>query len=135
VKQYLHSLPADNLASLMMVRGCSLKSNTEKYRAAIIGEQLMAAYVIFTREKTVAPAELELYRQKAPVAEKGHQITPIAFYGNFEVLEGAEIEGAGTLSFPSMEEARAWYRSAAYQQARAHRRLGSDYRILIVEGV
>jgi uncharacterized protein (DUF1330 family) len=95
----------------------------------------MAAYVVFTRERTIDPAELELYRQKAPAAQEGHQLTPIAFYGTFEVFEGAEIEGAGILGFPSMEEARAWYKSPAYQRALKHRRLGSDYRVFIVEGI
>ena len=106
-----------------------------RFLNATLGEHLMAAYVVFTRERIIDPAEIELYRQKAPAAQEGHQLTPIAFYGNFEVLEGAAIEGAGILSFPSMEEARAWYRSPAYQEALKHRRLGSDYRIFLLQGV
>jgi uncharacterized protein (DUF1330 family) len=34
-----------------------------------------------------------------------------------------------------MEEAKAWYDSPAYQQARLHRRLGGDYRVFILEGL
>ena len=38
-------------------------------------------------------------------------------------------------SFPSFEEAKAWYESPAYREAREHRFRGADYRAVIVEGV
>ncbi len=65
----------------------------------------------------------------------GHPITPRAFYGDFEMLEGDPIEGAVILEFPSMATARAWYDSPAYQAAVAHRHRGADYRVFIVEGL
>ena len=41
--------------------------------------------------------------------------------GNHDVLEGPSIEGCAILRFPSMEEARRWYDSPKYQEARKHR--------------
>jgi uncharacterized protein (DUF1330 family) len=95
----------------------------------------VAAYVVFTREKTTDPAELEVYKQMVPAAREGHALTPLAFYGPHEVLEGPPVEGVVILEFPTFAEAKAWYDSPAYQAARAHRLAGSEYRVLIVEGV
>jgi uncharacterized protein (DUF1330 family) len=50
------------------------------------------------------------------------------------VLEGPAAEGVAILRFPDMAAARAWYDSPAYRQAREHRQLGADYRMLLVEG-
>ncbi len=95
----------------------------------------MAAYVVFIREKTTDPDEIALYRQKAPLAREGHDLTPVAFYGALDVLEGPAFEGAAILRFPSVAAARAWYESPAYQEALAHREAGSEHRVFIVEGV
>jgi len=95
----------------------------------------MAAYVIFIREGMSDPSELEIYSQKAPAAMAGHRVTPLAVYGRHEVIEGAAMEGVVILQFPSFDEAKAWYNSPAYREARAHRFKGADYRAVIVEGV
>ncbi|VVP68019.1 hypothetical protein PS918_00669 [Pseudomonas fluorescens] len=94
----------------------------------------MSAYVIFIREATTDDAQMQLYAQKAPAARTGHDITRLAFYGPFEVLEGPSAEGVAILRFPDMNAARAWYNSPAYQQARQHRFNGAQYRMLLVEG-
>ena len=94
----------------------------------------MSAYVIFIRDKTTDPAELELYRQTAPAARTGHDISRIAFYGTLDVLEGPATEGVAILRFPDMDAARAWYNSPAYKEAREHRFKGSEHRVLLVEG-
>lgn len=54
----------------------------------------MSAYVVFTREQTTDAEELAQYAQKAPLAREGRELTPLAFYGQLEVLEGNEIEDA-----------------------------------------
>ena len=95
----------------------------------------MTAYVVFTREKTLDQSEMDIYRSKAPAARPGHAITALVAYGKYEVLEGDEIEGVVVLSFPSFEEAKAWYHSPAYTEARQHRFKGANYRAVIVEGV
>ena len=95
----------------------------------------MPAFVVMIREETGDPAEMALYREKAPLARQGHDVSPAAFYGAQDVLEGPDFEGAAILSFPDMDAARAWYDSPAYQAARQHRLAGSKTRVFIVDGV
>ncbi|KAA5542681.1 DUF1330 domain-containing protein [Roseiconus nitratireducens] len=95
----------------------------------------MSAYIVFIREKTLDQSELESYWQKAPAAMEDHPIKPLAAYGRHVTLEGPEVEGVVIAEFPSLEEARAWYDSPAYQEATQHRLRGAVYRGLIVEGV
>jgi uncharacterized protein (DUF1330 family) len=94
----------------------------------------MPAYVIFIRKRTSNPAELEVYSQKAPASLAGRPVTIHALYGPHETIEGEEIEGAAILEFPSFEEAKAWYDSPAYREARQHRLRGAEYMGIIVEG-
>jgi uncharacterized protein (DUF1330 family) len=63
-----------------------------------------------------------------------HPITIHASYGRQEVLEGPEVEGVIILTFPSFEEAKAWYDIPAYREARQHRFQGAEYRAVLVEG-
>ena len=95
----------------------------------------MVAYVVFTREKMRDPEQYEQYKEKARPAAKGHPLKPLALYGAFEMLEGAAIEGAVILEFPTVETAKAYYNSPAYQDAVKHRFLGADYRVFIVQGL
>ena len=53
----------------------------------------MVAYIVFTRERTRDPAELDTYSQKVSASMTGHAVTTRAFYGPQEVLEGAAVEG------------------------------------------
>lgn len=94
----------------------------------------MAAYVVFTREKTRDAAELAKYSQAAGAAGAGHPIKPLALYGKHESLEGSAHEGCVILEFPTIDAAKAWYNSPAYTAARAHRFNGADYRVFVVEG-
>jgi uncharacterized protein (DUF1330 family) len=95
----------------------------------------MVAYIVFTREKMRDPEEYERYRQKARPAADGHPLKPLALYGKFEMLEGPAIQGAVVLEFPTVEAAKTYYNSPAYQDAIKHRFLGADYRVFIVEGL
>lgn len=95
----------------------------------------MTVYVVFTREKTTDPSELEVYRSKARDSMTDHPVTRHAAYGCQEVLEGPEVEGVVILSFPTFEEAKSWYDSPAYVDAREHRFKGAEYRAVIVEGI
>lgn len=95
----------------------------------------MSAYVIFIREQTHDPAELEAYVKAAGPALEGVSFKALAAYGRQEVLEGPAPEGVAIAEFPSLEAARQWYASPAYQQAAAHRFKGATYRGLIVEGL
>lgn len=94
----------------------------------------MPAYIVFIREKTLDQSELETYWQKAPAAMAGRPIRALAAYGHHVTLEGPNVEGIVIAEFPTMEEARAWYDSPAYQEAAQHRFRGAVYRGFIVDG-
>jgi uncharacterized protein (DUF1330 family) len=95
----------------------------------------MATYVVFIRESTRDPAEMETYSQMAGNTFAGHPVKILAAYGRWEVLEGPEVEGVVILEFPSIEDATSWYDSPAYREARERRFKGADYRAVIVEGL
>ena len=95
----------------------------------------MPAYVIFIRERTLDQSELDAYARAAPPSLEGWPIKFLAAYGRQDVLEGPEPEGVAIAEFPSLEDARRWYDSPAYQTAAQHRFRGATYRGLIVEGV
>ena len=94
----------------------------------------MAAYIVFTRIHTRNRDELTLYAAQAPAFMAGHKVKNHANFGPCQVLEGPGIEGVAILEFESVEAARAWYFSEAYQDASKHRWLGGDYSAVIVEG-
>jgi uncharacterized protein (DUF1330 family) len=95
----------------------------------------MSAYVIFVRDRITDPEEFSQYEQSAPAASAGHPVTPLAFYGALDTLEGPRVDGAVILSFPTVADARTWYESPRYQEALTHRLKGAEYRVFIVEGL
>ena len=95
----------------------------------------MPVYVIFIRERTTDKSELDAYEKLAGPSLEGLPIKFLAAYGRQEVLEGPVPEGVAIAEFPSMEEAKQWYESPAYQAAVKHRFKGATYRGLIVEGI
>ena len=94
----------------------------------------MPAYVIFIREQTLDRTELEAYWAKVAATLEGVPMKVLSAYGPHVTLEGAEVEGVVIAEFPSVESARQWYESPAYQAAAFHRHRGAIYRGLIVEG-
>jgi uncharacterized protein (DUF1330 family) len=95
----------------------------------------MATYIVFIRDLTRDQAEMDVYTPKAGASLAGHPIKVLAAYGRQEVIEGPEVEGVVIVEFPSFDEAKAWYDSPAYREAREHRFKGADYRAVIVEGL
>ena len=95
----------------------------------------MAAYLIFIKEREHDAAAMADYAPKAGASLGGHAGKPLAYYGAIETLEGPEALGSVVVEFPTMDEARAWYRSDAYQQARRDRFQGGDYRVFITQGL
>jgi len=95
----------------------------------------MSAYLIFTREKTLDEAELRIYWDKIRSTFEGHHVKVLVNYGRLEVLEGDPVEGIVIAEFPSLEAAKAWYESPAYQAIRHHRLKGAIYDGLVVQGV
>ena len=95
----------------------------------------MSAYFIFTREKTLDQAEMDLYNEQVKATFGGHDIKFLAAYGPFEDVEVAPTEGTVIAEFPTMEAAKAWYDSPAYREVRLHRFNGAIYRATLVQGI
>jgi uncharacterized protein (DUF1330 family) len=95
----------------------------------------MSAYVVYVRDRITDPEEFKKYEESAPAASVGHPITPLAFYGAVETLEGDKVDGAVILEFPTVADAKASYNSPLYQEAMKHRLKGAEYRVFIVEGI
>lgn len=95
----------------------------------------MPAYITFIREKTTDNAELQLYFQSVKASMEGHDVKILAAYGEQVVLEGPQVEGLVILEFPTIEDAKKWYYSEAYQSAAQHRHNGSVYTGVIVQGL
>lgn len=96
----------------------------------------MSAYVFFIRESAIRDqAEMDLYRSSNRDKAPNPNLTPLVVYGSMETLEGAPPDGVVLLKFPTVEDAKAWYHSAEYQAAAAHRMKAADYRAFIVEGL
>lgn len=94
----------------------------------------MTAYIVFIRNSLNDSEGLEVYRGLAKASYAGHEYTPLAIYGDVEVLEGPSADRVVLLSFPTVEAAKAWYFSPAYQEAKAQRLKCADYRAILFEG-
>jgi len=96
----------------------------------------MAAFMIFLREGEVFNAqEMEAYRASNQANKQDFKLQPLVVYGNFETLEGAAPDGVVLLQFPTVEDAKTWYYSPAYQAALQHRMRAANYRVILVEGL
>jgi uncharacterized protein (DUF1330 family) len=95
----------------------------------------MAAFAIgHLRNVQMGPAIVEYLRRIDATLEPFngrfiiHGATP-------EVQEGERVGDLIGIEFPDIERARAWYRSAAYQEIVPLRQQGSDGEILLIDGV
>ena len=96
----------------------------------------MAVYMIFTREGEIFnQAEMDLYSKSNRENIGEFKLKPLVVYGNLETMEGETPDGVVLLEFPTVEDAKAWYFSPGYQAAMEHRKKGSNYRVVMVEGV
>jgi uncharacterized protein (DUF1330 family) len=100
----------------------------------------MAAYIIVYRESPVRDqVAIEEYsrrnRENAGDFQQQFGIRPLVVYGASEAPEGANPDGVVMLQFPTLEDAKAWYESPAYQEALAFRKEAADWRVVIVDGL
>jgi uncharacterized protein (DUF1330 family) len=95
----------------------------------------MAAYILFIRKALNDADAMATYSAQVPGSFAGHTIKPLALYGSMEVLEGAGSDGVVLAEFPTMDAARAWYHSPAYQTAIKDRKRAADYQVILIEGV
>lgn len=94
----------------------------------------MSAYIVFIRDRLRDQGEMDAYRKLSGPSLAGHPGRLLAANGKTETLEGATAEGVVLIEFPTLAEARAWYESPAYTEARKHRQLGADCRVIVFEG-
>jgi uncharacterized protein (DUF1330 family) len=94
----------------------------------------MPAFAVMIRERMTDPEEFATYARMAGAA-RTEDLKALAFYGAFEVIEGPPAEGVVLIQFPTMDAAKAWYHSDAYQAAVKHRHAGAEYRVIFVEGL
>ena len=81
------------------------------------------------------PQAYAKYAEAATKAIAAHGGKPLARGGKFEALEGPARKRNVILEFESFDAARAYYFSAEYQAAKAHREGAADMEIVLVEGV
>ena len=81
------------------------------------------------------PDRYEEYIKLTPAAIDKYGGRFIVRGGDTEILEGEQrFERFVLLEFDSMQQARAWYNSAEYQNARIIRQQASDGFVMIAEG-
>jgi len=95
----------------------------------------MAAYLIAICRSVSDRGRLEDYWANVAPSFEGFDDKPLVAYAPFEVLEGdANAKGIVLFEFPSMEEARHWYTSAAYQEVKKRREGAANFDLILVEG-
>lgn len=96
----------------------------------------MTAYVIVEMEVT-DDVGIEEYRKLAGVSVAAHGGRFIVRGGKTETLEGAwDPKRVVVLEFPSTDQARAWWHSKQYSEAKIIRnKAASNVKMLLVEGV
>ena len=109
---------------------------------AIHAQQAKAppAYVIAEVEKdptkTEDPAASRRYAEEAPKSLAAFQAQYLVRGGKIQTFEGEAPKGyIVVIGFESVEKARGWYYSPAYEAIKSIRQNSTKSRILIVEGV
>ena len=95
----------------------------------------MAAYVVVYRDEMKNADQYAAYGQKAMASFAGHDAKILVANGAVTPLEGEPAEGVVIIEFPSVEAAKAWYYSPAYQAAVVERLAATSGRAVIVEGL
>jgi uncharacterized protein (DUF1330 family) len=94
----------------------------------------MTAYIVNLRGRIKGAQEIETYKKKATAADSS-KLKVLVLMGKLDTLEGAPFESVVILEFPTVEDAKARYKSPEYQAALKHRLKGADYQSFVVQGV
>jgi len=95
----------------------------------------MPAYLISLCREVTDRQRLEDYWANVAPAFKGVEAKPLVAYAPFEILEGdGGVLGVVLFEFSSMEEARRWYASSAYQEVKNRREGAANFDLILVEG-
>src|SRR5579859_2455897 len=94
----------------------------------------MPAYFISSRDTMKDASRYAAYAQKAGPSLTGHEARLVVANGALTALEGAAPDGVVIIEFPTVEAAKAWYDSPAYQAVVGERMAATEGRAVIVEG-
>jgi len=95
----------------------------------------MAAYLISICRSVTDRDRLEDYWAHAAATFDGFDAKPLVAYASFEVLEGdTDAKGVVLFEFPSMDVAKRWYFSDAYQEVRRRRLGAAEFDLILVDG-
>ncbi len=94
----------------------------------------MTAYLISLCRRVHDRRRLEEYWANVAPAFKDVAARPLVAYAPFEMLEGDGVRGVVLFEFSSMEEARRWYKSPAYQDVKRLREGAADFDLILVDG-
>ena len=95
----------------------------------------MAAYIIVSI-KVQDPVRYEAYKSMVPSSLSAYGGKFIVRGGKLETLEGEwSPERFVIIEFPSTDQAKAWWGSMAYAEAKALRQATSASEMIVVEGV
>ncbi len=95
----------------------------------------MAAYLFAICRSVSDRRRLEDYWAHVAPSFEGFDAKPLVAYAPFEVLEGdANAKGIVLFEFPSMEVAKRWYFSDAYQEVKQRRLGAAEFELILVDG-
>ena len=95
----------------------------------------MAAYVIIDVD-VKDPVQYEEYKKKGAPTILAYGGKPLARGGKTEVIEGDwKPKRMIVLEFKSMEEARTWWNSPEYNEAKKLRHAAADANVVFLEGL
>jgi uncharacterized protein (DUF1330 family) len=95
----------------------------------------MTAYLISICRSVSDRDRLEDYWAHAAATFEGFDAKPLLAYAPFEVLEGeANAKGIVLFEFPSVEAAKRWYFSDAYQEVKQRRLGAAEFELILVDG-
>jgi uncharacterized protein (DUF1330 family) len=94
----------------------------------------MPAYFIVFRDEMKNAEEYAAYGQKAGASFAGHEFKILTANGPVTPIEGEAPDGVVVVEFPTVQAAKDWYYSPAYQAAVGQRLAATSGRAVIVEG-
>ncbi len=95
----------------------------------------MAAYLISICRSVTDRRRLEEYWANVAPSFQGYEAKPLVAYTPVEVLEGdAAVKGVVLFEFPTLESAKRWYTSPAYQNVKRLRDGAAEFDLILVEG-
>lgn len=95
----------------------------------------MTAYAVAVVRETRFGDEIREYLQRIDETLAPYSGKYRVHGGPYQPLEGSWAGDLAIIEFPSMEHARTWYHSAAYQAIRSLRVNHSDGDVFLVDGV